>query len=332
MQIYFILDNKQRLLQGTTMYESLDVDVFKSYMHAYNPNIQFITHNTLINNENYFYSKDNIIIYTSSQVKLYKQYVEHMMYHFNQTNTLIPSIDALYAHENKSFEYIWLKANYKNLQSYIFADKQSYLDHDISYPIVLKLPTGSSSRGVKICKNESQAKRFINTHGRKQLISELVTTPLVQWAHHIKDTRNNLNFVAQEIVEDYKGDYRVQVMGDKFFVYFRELLPNKKYTSGSGSKNIYNCAVPEIILNTANMICSKINSPIIIFDIIHNKETNSVNILEFSAIHPSNVAIDHCDTYYTILDGEWVKHKSDFNREKIHAEAYIHQLKKQMNN
>lgn len=327
MNIAFITDNKQRVLQGKTMYDSLDTDYIVNRLSAVH-DVYALTHHSLQSTD---LSNYDAIIYTTSQVYWYKKYVE-LNIEFIKSQKLIPSIESLLSHENKAYEYMWLKQNTSDcLEFKFYSDLDSYRKDEVEYPIVIKTPSGSSSRGVKICDNSKQATRFIKQLRTKQLISELAMTPFIQWPLHIRDTKLNANFITQQCVLNYRGDYRVQVMGDKFFVYYRELKADHRYTSGSGSVNHYDIDVDEKLLNTALDLQTKINSPHIIFDFILDNQ--QVYTLEFSAIHPSNVAIDNSQFYYKLINDKWQKISVDtsYIREDYYVDAYLYGLNKTKN-
>lgn len=323
MKIALITDNHGRMLQAKTMYDSLNTNYIVNKLQA-NHNLTVLTHDQLqtTNLEPF-----DTIIFTTSQVYWYKQYVE-LNISFIDKNKLIPSFESLLSHENKAYEYMWLKTHatdclyFKN-----YSDLTTFINDDNHYPLVLKTPSGSSSRGVKICKDQKSAINFIKKIRNAQLISELAMTPIIQWPHHLRDTRNNANFIVQACIENYEGDYRVQVMGDRFFVYYRQLKPNHKYTSGNGSINNYQVEVDHRLLDKALELQTLIKSPHIIFDFIIQGE--NVHVLEFSAIHPSNVALDNCPVFYSKQDNSWQQYQVDpkLIREDHYIYAYEYAIK-----
>lgn len=329
MKIAIITDNKHRILQGTTMYQSLDTDYIVDKLKS-DYTLTTFTHDQ-IQSENF--NRFDAVIFTTSQVYWYKQYVE-LNIGFLDKDKLIPSYESLLSHENKAYEYMWLKTNTQDpLYFKNYSDLSTFTQDQHTYPLVLKTPNGSSSRGVQICNTNKQAIKFIRSICRKQLISELVMTPLIQWPHHFINTRQNANFIAQECITDYNGDYRVQVMGDKFFVYYRELKAKKQYTSGNGSINHYAINVDTRLLDKALELQNKIKSPHIIFDFIISND--KIHVLEFSAIHTSNVAIDNCPVYYQFdANCTWQKQNvsKDVKREDYYVYAYKYAIESKVGN
>lgn len=301
------------------MYDSLDTDYIINKL-SQDHDITTITHHDLQHTDLDSFDR---IIYTSSQVYWYKKYVELNIDFITDKSKLTPSYESLLSHENKAYEYSWLKANYTNALNYKnYAYIPDFLNDNITYPIVIKTPSGSSSRGVRICKSEKEAKKFIRKIRNNQLFSELSMTPKLLWAHHLRDTKANANFIAQECIKNYEGDYRVQVMGDKFFVYYRKLKKNKSYTSGHGSVNHYECAIDTKLLDVAKELQAKLNSPHIIFDFVLTND--QVKVLEFSAIHPSNVALDNCKCFYQFENEKWIRKETNqfAKREDHYVYAY----------
>ncbi len=324
MKIALITDNKHRILQGTTMYQSLNSEYIINNL-SQEFDLDVLTHHQA--QLQTFDDYDHVII-TSSQVYWYKQYVE-LTTSFINKHKLIPSIESLLSHENKAYEYLWLNQNYDHALGFkMYSQKSTFTSDNNTYPLVLKSLNGSSSRGVKICDNQKKASKFINKLARKQLISELLMTPPIQWAHHIRETKDNALFLTQECITNYEGDFRVQVMGDRFFVYYRQLKKNSKYTSGSGSVNVYDLDIDNQLLEVALQLQAKIKSPHIIFDLV--LVDGIVRVLEFSAIHTSNVALDNCSSYYTKQDGKWIKKTNNgFLREDHYIHAYKWAIEKE---
>lgn len=319
MRIALVTDNRWRILQAKTMYDSLDTEYIVAHLRS-EYEVDLLTHHQLQTANLNIY---DCIIYSTSQVHWYKQYVELNFQFIDQHVKLIPSLPSLLSHENKAWEYMWLKQNFKDALDFKFyADIHSFVQDDWKYPIVVKKADGSSSRGVKICHSERQALHFIKKIKRWQLISELAQTPIIQYFHHIRETRDNANFLVQECICDYDGDYRIHVMGDKFFGYFRELKPQKEYTSGNGSINHYDIDLDFKLLDLAQQLQSKINSPHIIFDFV--LDGDQIKILEFSAIHPGNTALYNSNYYYQQEEGTWVKKAIDENYilEDFYLDAY----------
>ncbi len=315
MKIALVTHNNNKFLQAKTMYDSLDIDYIYTTLHR-EFDIELLTHSELNLTAQ---ARFDIIIYSTSQVLNYKQYVQTTLYNFQADSHLIPSYQCLLAHENKAYEYSLLEhIGLSTLKFKHYTSKIDYLSDNIDYPLVLKTPHGSSSRGVKICTSERQAKAFINKVRNRQLLAELIMTPPIQWFHHIRELKAEASFITQQYIANYEGDYRVQVIGNKFFIYYRKLKRSRKYTSGNGSINIYDLHNIDHILDAARAFAHKIYSPHIIFDIV---ESNGIHILEFSAIHTSNVAIDSCDVYYT-YDNRWIKNANNQKREDYYIDGY----------
>ncbi len=306
MQILLVTNNNEQIMQAKTMYDSLDTNyIYQQLASAHQ--VKVVTHHQLINQIDDNTLATSLIIFTSSQIYWYKQYICEFVHTLNDEQLLIPCSQAIFAHENKIREYLWLKQiDDDSLDCFIYGDSQSFWADKHQYPFVLKTPMGSSSRGVTICHHPRHAKRFLRRNSRKQLISELSLTPLIQWPIHFLKTRNNCNFVVQQHVAGYQGDYRVQIMGDKYFVYYRKLKANKQYTSGHQSVNHYDFEVDFRMLDKARYLQAKINSPHIIFDFVIDQQ-NIIRTIEFSAIHPSIVALSNCQYYYVQNNHGWCK-------------------------
>lgn len=300
--VYLVTDANGGFYQKKTMYHSLNVGYLIEKLSV-KFDVKRINHFDMANDK---FNEDDIFIFTSSQIMNYKSYLEDMLLVHKDYKT-IPSIESLLAHENKRYQGMYLKklgretiktdyyGDFKDLREYI-------------YPIVVKGLDGSSSRNVKICKSKKEAIRFIKKLERGRRIGELLNTSLIHIPFLFKATSSHSNFIVQEMIENLKGDYRIQIMGDKFYAYYRELKPNKKYSSGNGSVNKYSADVPREVLDYAYEFAKETKNYTCILDVAYT-EKKEIKMFEFSGVHigPSAFQSKSDIIYYSKVSDVWVK-------------------------
>lgn len=142
------------------------------------------------------------------------------------SKTIFPSYHDLWAYESKQREYYLLANTHYPLINTFFSN--SYLDclnfaKRTEYPIVSKEITSYSSMGVKLIKNYSTARRFIDevfSFGRRSSIF---------W----EKQKNYCYF--QEFINDAVADIRIICIGGKYFAgYYRYAKKGDFRASGSG--------------------------------------------------------------------------------------------------
>ncbi len=323
-KILFVTDYDDRVLQRKHMYDSMDYNFIKVQIEKINSKVIFITFDELRNNIGINNIVNCTIIYTTSQMFGYKKYVEETMTVLDKTNILVPKLDVLLSHENKSYQELYL--NYLDVQTNIpawsYGDLKSFKSMDHKYPLVIKMVSGSQSAGVKFCNSEKQALKFIKSKTKGDVLQELFSVPIKFWPFHIKELNVQRRFLVQEKVDNRANEWRIEWHNGRILGFYRELKKNSQYASGGSIQKLYD--IPVELLNYIEELSIKIGSPHIIYDVISN---DKFYLVEFSGIHigQNGLNLFEQNRYYKKVGSSWKK--IEFNKhDKIVEEFYVHDI------
>ncbi len=327
-EILFVTDYDNRVLQKKHMYDSMDFDYIKEKMIIINPNVKFVTFNQIRNEIGLNNISNCTIIYTTSQMFTYKKYVEETMIILNKRNNLVPNLDVLLAHENKSYQEIYLNSMdiNTNIKGWTYGDLSSFENYNHNYPIVVKMVSGSQSAGVKFCHTKREAVKFIKSKTKGDAAQELLSVPLKFWPFHFKELRQQRRFLVQEKIDNSANEWRIEWHNGRILGFYRELKKNSQYASGGSIQKLYD--IPENILSYIEEISIKLNSPHIIFDIINNEK---IYLVEFSGIHigQNGLNLFEENRYYEKQNGIWKKINFD-KTDKIIEDFYVHDVSRHL--
>jgi len=258
-----------------------------------------------------FMSTD-ILIYTSSDNDEIRSYLKDILYFTNDQCQIIPSYEILLAHENKGFqEVVKSKLNIKDLVENYFFDLSQFKR---SFPYVLKTVDGSGSSGVKLIKNDKDLNDAVNNSSDISLKRK--TKNIIRYYQLPQENYDIYNyyykpfkrFVAQEFVADLTCDYRILVVGDRFYAMRRDV--NKGDFRASGSKNFNYHDVPLSALDYAKEVFDKLNNPYISMDIVVKDEKSY--LIEYQGTNFGSSVLRKSDGYYVNNNNHWdfIKAKS----------------------
>lgn len=311
MKILLLTDYKDRYLQKRHRFDSLDVEEIVKNIKG---EVEVMQINDAINTQ----AKADVVIYCTSQVELYKDYIEDSVY-FYKDSLMIPSYEVVKSHENKFFQELYNK-NYKipnNIKSWNIGtldDFRRIFDRgELPKKFVVKGKNGSHSHNVSIVDNKEDAEKSILKYNKLVVEAFNAQTPA---EYDIYPTENTFHrqMVIQEFIEFDNYDYRVTVLGDKFFVNKRYAHEETGFTSQAGTKKDLLTAVDDSLLEYANEIREKIQGPFGIYDIVVSEQ--GYHLLEWSGIHLGIAALFDATRYFK-LEGEEFK---EYNVEKLDIE------------
>lgn len=238
------------------------------------------------------------VLYASSEEKglFYKDYIEDVLLSIRMRGGyLLPDFKYFRAHHNKSFAEM-LRLNFKSneLKTILSRSFGSYKElndnvtHKIEYPVVIKSSSGSGSYGVKLAKNKEELIK--NTKKLNKIIyydfyfNVIAFNPIMVRLRNItkKITGRQASkysplysnkFIVQNYVKGFKGDYKVLVFADKFFVLRRENRDGSFTASGSG-KSVFPTEANEIIdvLDFAELTHKELGTPVSSIDSGRNRD------------------------------------------------------------
>lgn len=262
-----------------------------------------------------FMSTD-ILIYTSSDNGEIRSYLKDILYFTNDQCQIIPSYEILLAHENKGFqEVVKSKLNIKDLAEDYFFDLSQFKR---TFPYVLKTVDGSGSSGVSLVKSDKDLNSAINSSSEVSLKRK--TKNIIRSYQLPKDNYNIYEyyyrpfkrFVAQEFVADLTCDYRILVVGDRFYAMRRDV--NKGDFRASGSKKFNYHDVPLFALDYAKEVFDKLNNPYISMDIV--VKNGKSYLIEYQGTNFGSSVLRKSDGYYVNNDNNWdfIKVKSQHEK------------------
>lgn len=269
----------------------------------------------------YDYLKDNIkdvkgciVIYTSSQRIEHKSYIEDIMYLLKDDNLLIPSFEALKAHDNKGFQCLMdMKYNLGLIQSDYFADISEVRVNQVEYPCVFKPANGASSTGVAIIQSTLELKSKLtdvldfSLHDLKRIMRKYIFKSRYNdnWERYIAFGKKR--FVLQKFIPNLTYDYKVLILNDKYYALKRFTAEGDFRASGSGIHSREFDKEINLILDKAYEFKTKYKSHIYSLDFCIDND-NDVRLIEFQFTHIGPVTLTE-SAFYFIREskGNWDK-------------------------
>lgn len=212
--------------------------------------------------ENY---KNEWILYQSSEDPnlYYKDYIEDILLAlYFQGAKLIPDFRFFRAHHNKVFMELLRDIlpiyEIKTITSRGFGAYEEYAKSSFpasSDTYILKPGLGTRSSGIKLLASKKDKRKYpynisktFTFDNLKLFISKLKTgklfTPI---------SNNRRKFIIQNFIDGLKGDFRILVYGEKYYVVFRGNRDNDFRASGSGKLN-FETELPKGLLDYAKKI------------------------------------------------------------------------------
>lgn len=271
---------------------------------------------------------------TSFSKKIYDERLYALQNYFN--NLIYPTLDELLIHENKILLSYFLQSKHIPHPTTIISFKKvEALDllNNLKFPIVSKTAIGASGSGVKIIKNEEEAKKLIgsafSSSGQKRrwwpdfkkgnLLKRAIK--IINNFDEAKEKLNKYHAVKNDIQRGYvlfqefiphNYEWRVVKIGDSYFAHKKIVKDDK--ASGSLLKGYDK--PPISLLNFVKDICEKNNLLSQALDIFELPgEKYLVNELQtfFGQSDPHQMIIDGIPGRYIYKD-EWIFEPGDFNK------------------
>ena len=280
--------------------------------------------------------KNTFILYSSSEVKYYKEYIEDILLGiYQQGGVLIPDFYLFRAHHNKSFQEIYKNLlNFGNLSGKTFGTFKEFSPEarNINFPSVFKIPNGAGSQGVFLVKNYKQAlkraKKLSNSFDcfikRLYFQSRAIIAAILKIRNKERIYRNNARkFVVQEYVPNLNDDWKILIYGQHFYALNRKVRRGDFRASGSGKFSYID--PPDKLLEFCQKIFQKLETPYLALDIA--TRNNQYYMLEFQAVYFGIYTILHADFYYEKKDNTWQKRTKNLSTEKEMANSIVDFIK-----
>ncbi|MBE0675851.1 MAG: hypothetical protein IH591_14420, partial [Bacteroidales bacterium] len=186
-----------------------------------------------------------ITVFGSHQDKglFYKSFLEDLAVALEASGcTVCPSSMLVRAHENKVFfEMLRHFAGglpLRQIRSWWYGSYEEFVAAagELPYPVLVKRPDGSMSRGVSLARNRTGAERIARKiMSTRSILMKIRDT--VRWMRHkdyVRESWNRGNIVVQEFIPGLKNDYKVLVFGSKYYVLYRKVREGDFRASGQG--------------------------------------------------------------------------------------------------
>lgn len=254
--------------------------------------------------ENY---KDKWVIYQSSEDPnlFYKDYIEDVILALEfQGAKLIPNFQYFRAHYNKVFmEFLRDLLNIdeiKNITSKGFGTFEEYSRSKLFKSddvVILKPSSGTRSFRVNLLDTVFKKRKYPYRVSRtssffnfKLLISKIRTGK-----PFIPISNNRRKFIIQNFISNLKGDYRILVYGEKYYVVFRGVRDNDFRASGSGKLD-FEFKLPEGLLDYAKSVYTKFDTPFMSLDI--GEKDGKFCLFEFQCLCLGQYTLEKSKFYY----------------------------------
>lgn len=237
-------------------------------------------------------------------------------------NLLIPALDLLHCHENKGYQVLYAKRHsIDTLKSYYLSSKRELTNLDACYPLVLKTLTGSNGKGVFLVNSPVQALRQITRLEpalsigkkldilRRKLFRSTKSFPFYPQLTGKADTAfyrdyitPELPFVLQEFIPGLEYDYRVIILGKRYYV-TKRLNRDKDFRASGAKRFIFDAEVPASLLDYARSVYARLHTPFLSLDIGVKQDKHY--LFEFQALHFGINAIVRAQGFYQPGSSGW---------------------------
>lgn len=279
------------------------------------------------------------ILYASSEDygQFYKDYIEDiLLWLVKRNNTLIPDFNYFRAHHNKVYMEL-LKESFQNeqlqtIKTYYFSnclELKSYLEKNaILYPVVVKASAGAGSGGVALANNEQELMKIAKKLSARiyfDYYANLWRTPLFQNTKNMYRRLRNKHlvvyrkkagkYILQSYVAGLKGDYKILIFGNQYFMLQRLNREGDFRASGSGKFSFPDLnEETEVVLNFAQTARNEMNQPMLSLDIAY--DGSQCHLIEFQAVHFGPYTLENSEYFFECIENKWVKRKRNITLEE----------------
>ena len=276
--------------------------------------------------------KGTFVFYPSSEVNglFYKEYIEDVLLDLqNRGLILLPGFELFRAHHNKVFMEMIRDSlkdkSLKTIKSYSFYGLNdlkkaiSVVEHDLGYPMVIKMSSGSGARGVSLAHNCSELRKKVRKmtavvyHNYSMpWYSMAALSKLKQKLYRIRGKKYETltypqeKIVIQNYISNLSYDYKVLVFVTFYYVLKRMTRENDFRASGSGKFMFPDSLTPELkmVLETAKKLYSQINTPMLSADIAYDGRL--CHVIEFQCVSFGPYTLQFSSMYFEQNGhGEW---------------------------
>ncbi|MBN1426211.1 hypothetical protein JXA88_16800 [Candidatus Fermentibacteria bacterium] len=289
--------------------------------------------------------RDSAVFYAFSQKENTRRYITDIVRHLSHgSNLLIPSYDLLLCHENKGYQELFRRQQgMPVLPSAYFVSGAGAEAMDIAFPVVVKTVDGSNGKGVFLAHTRAELRRIVRRMEprmplctridliRRRFFRRKKTYPeypdysnRTDYLQYREYVRLRKRFIVQEFVDGYSYDYRVLVIGDRYFVMRRGAFPGDFRASGTKMFD-FDFQIPDGLLEFARSVYEKALAPLMSMDICPRDD--GFVLFEFQALHFGTSALKKARGWYVRQGGSWRFLEGKADLEHCMGEALVGYLR-----
>lgn len=283
--------------------------------------------------------KDSVVSYTSSEDigLIYKQYIEDIVLSLSKAGAeVIPRFEFLRANNNKVFMELLrdlLPGNNRgNLSSYHFGtlEELETKASEIKYPAIIKGYFGAMGRNVFLAHDLNELQKIVR---RKISFKSPFMLRIKEYLRQVKhkgyqrDSFFRGRFVVQRFIPGLKNDWKVYFFGNKAFVFYRPVFPEREFRASGGGYDNYKYGIdanaPDGLLDFGWQIFRELRVPNISMDIAWDGDL--FYLLEFQCVYFGTAGIlKRYSSECFLKDGAaWSVIDNEGNIEKAYAESIV---------
>ncbi|MEA2112577.1 MAG: hypothetical protein U9P50_01220 [Patescibacteria group bacterium] len=272
--------------------------------------------------------KNKIVLYQSTEDPdlRYKNYIEDVLLGLQNLGViLIPGLNEFRAHHNKVFMEVLRDVKGLNKKTNIYTKKYGTLDEFVSdtkghiFPMVIKPSLGSRSKNIYRVDNLGEAIKKIKKISKTFTLVNLKRAfqSIIDGKGYKKISNFRNKFIVQNYIFGLKGDYKILVYGDKFYVLERKNRKRDFRASGSGLFSFPE-TLPEGLLDYSLEMFNEFKVPFISMDIA--VKDSSFYLIEFQFVSFGQLTLEKSDFYFKKSDS-WQKIDSKSDLEETFVDS-----------
>lgn len=279
------------------------------------------------------------IIYPSSEdiERKYKKYIEDIVYALELKGLdVIPKYKYLKAHDNKVFMEILrdlsplleLKTIHTNHFGTLeeFKKKEEDLQEE---KYVIKASEGAQSKGVVLSESNEDLINKVKLVSRSKKFKFDLIDKIRALKHkgYVRESLYRNKFIIQDFIPNLKNDWRVLIMGDRYYIFYRSVKGDDFRASGSGIFEFNDVSnIPQGIFDFSKRVFDSFNVPQISMDIVY--DGNEFHVIEFQFLYYGTYAHNKSKFCFKNINNQWTMVNEELDFEKVYADSIVKFIEK----
>ena len=241
----------------------------------------------------------------------YKRYLEDLAVALDAAGlTVCPSPLLIRAHENKVFFEMMRQTSgiqeIRKPRSWWYGSLDEFMAAaaGLPYPVLIKRPEGSMSRGVSLARSENEAKKITRRVMKTPFLRGKLRDTVRRFRHsnYVAESWHRGKVVVQEFIPGLKNDYKILVFGAKYYVLYRKVKEGDFRASGQGLLE-YRREFPEGLLDFAEKCFGAFRAPQASLDIGY--DGSRYYLFEAQYVCFGTYTIENSSFYFTRNEEGW---------------------------